>query len=292
MRGGERREQGEHGAGEGERLERAGAAAAGLAARRAEAPDVHGREQRERDEHERVREPLDPRVVHRRRIVAVRCPRVTRARSGWGRCLPLHCAGAAADRRDGASRSASRCRRLLRTARAGAGARYAGCRYWAPVAYAGPARELVRALKFRGALGVADAMAAQIVAEGAPAGWPRGRPVRSSRCRCTRAGSGGAASTRRACSRDRRSRAAPGCPSSIAWSGPGRQAPRWAAAGPSARLGPRGSDRGARHRRRRERCSSTTWPPRARPSPPARRRCEPPATSEVTALAFARTPGR
>ena len=41
---------------------------------------------------------------------------------------------------------------------------------WAPMAYAGPARELVRALKFRGALGVADAMAAQMVA-GAPAGW-------------------------------------------------------------------------------------------------------------------------
>jgi ComF family protein len=45
-----------------------------------------------------------------------------------------------------------------------------GVRVWAPVAYAGPARELVRALKFRGALGVADGMAAQIVA-GAPAGW-------------------------------------------------------------------------------------------------------------------------
>lgn len=41
---------------------------------------------------------------------------------------------------------------------------------WAPVAYAGPARELVRALKFRGALAVADAMAAQMVA-GAPEGW-------------------------------------------------------------------------------------------------------------------------
>ncbi len=39
-----------------------------------------------------------------------------------------------------------------------------GIRVWAPVAYSGPARDLVRALKFRGALGVADAMAAQIVA--------------------------------------------------------------------------------------------------------------------------------
>jgi ComF family protein len=41
-------------------------------------------------------------------------------------------------------------------------------RVWAPVAYAGPARDLVRALKFRGATGVADAMAAQIVANAPP----------------------------------------------------------------------------------------------------------------------------
>jgi ComF family protein len=40
----------------------------------------------------------------------------------------------------------------------------AGVRAWAPVAYDGPARALVRALKFRGAAGVAEAMAAQIVA--------------------------------------------------------------------------------------------------------------------------------
>jgi Double zinc ribbon domain len=42
-------------------------------------------------------------------------------------------------------------------------------RAWTPVAFAGPARALVHALKFRAALGVADAMAAQIVA-GAPPG--------------------------------------------------------------------------------------------------------------------------
>ena len=42
-----------------------------------------------------------------------------------------------------------------------------GVRVWAPVAYSGPARDLVRALKFRGARGVADTMAAQIAA-GAP----------------------------------------------------------------------------------------------------------------------------
>ena len=41
-----------------------------------------------------------------------------------------------------------------------------GVRVWAPVAYSGPARRLVRALKFGRARGVADAMAAQIVANG------------------------------------------------------------------------------------------------------------------------------
>jgi predicted amidophosphoribosyltransferase len=39
---------------------------------------------------------------------------------------------------------------------------------WAPVAYSGPARDLVSALKFRGAVGVADAMAAQIAANAPP----------------------------------------------------------------------------------------------------------------------------
>jgi LSD1 subclass zinc finger protein len=42
-------------------------------------------------------------------------------------------------------------------------------RAWAPVAFDGPARALVHALKFRAALAVADVMAAQIVA-GAPVG--------------------------------------------------------------------------------------------------------------------------
>jgi ComF family protein len=48
-----------------------------------------------------------------------------------------------------------------------------GVRVWAPLAYSGAARDLVRALKFRGALGVADAMAAQIVAS-APHEWLAG----------------------------------------------------------------------------------------------------------------------
>jgi predicted amidophosphoribosyltransferase len=60
-----------------------------------------------------------------------------------------------------------RCRRSLR--RLGpAPAATAGVRVWAAVAYDGAARELVRALKFRGAWGAADVMAAQIVAGGPP----------------------------------------------------------------------------------------------------------------------------
>ena len=43
-------------------------------------------------------------------------------------------------------------------------------RVWAPVAYSGAARDLVRALKFRGAARVADAMAAQMAAN-APPEW-------------------------------------------------------------------------------------------------------------------------
>jgi ComF family protein len=44
-----------------------------------------------------------------------------------------------------------------------------GLPVWAPVAYSGPARDLARALKFRGAVAVADAMAAQIAANVRPA---------------------------------------------------------------------------------------------------------------------------
>lgn len=40
---------------------------------------------------------------------------------------------------------------------------------WAPVAYAGPARDVVATLKFRGAVRAADAMAAAIVANAPPA---------------------------------------------------------------------------------------------------------------------------
>jgi ComF family protein len=56
-------------------------------------------------------------------------------------------------------------------------AELAGVRVWAPVAYEGPARALVRALKFRGALLAADAMAAQIAATAPPGALDRGRLV-------------------------------------------------------------------------------------------------------------------
>src|SRR3954451_24773017 len=43
-----------------------------------------------------------------------------------------------------------------------------GVPVWAPLAYTGPARDLVRGLKFRGAIRLADEMAAQIVANAPP----------------------------------------------------------------------------------------------------------------------------
>jgi predicted amidophosphoribosyltransferase len=52
----------------------------------------------------------------------------------------------------------------------------AGVWAWAPVAYEGPARDLVRALKFRGALSLAGEMAALVVAS-APPGLLRGALV-------------------------------------------------------------------------------------------------------------------
>ena len=86
-----------------------------------------------------------------------------------------------------------------------AGAAFAGA--WAPLAYEGSARALVAALKFRGALAVADLMAAQIAAHLPPAlrGARRGR--RSCRSRRIRFAAGAAASTRRPSSRARSPRA-------------------------------------------------------------------------------------
>jgi competence protein ComFC len=51
-----------------------------------------------------------------------------------------------------------------------------GVRVWAPVAYEGPGRDLVRALKFRGALSLAREMSALVVAS-APDGLIRGAVV-------------------------------------------------------------------------------------------------------------------
>ena len=50
-----------------------------------------------------------------------------------------------------------------------------GVRVWAPVAYSGPARDLVGALKFRAAMGVADTIAAQIAANAPPELVPASR---------------------------------------------------------------------------------------------------------------------
>lgn len=62
-----------------------------------------------------------------------------------------------------------------------------GLQAWAPVAYAGPARAAVTALKFRGAARTAGAMAAQVAAN-APGGWLDGvalvpAPLHASRAR-------------------------------------------------------------------------------------------------------------
>lgn len=60
------------------------------------------------------------------------------------------------------------CRRGLRWL-GGEPERLHGLPVWAPVAYEGPARRLVQALKFRGAAAVAGPLAAQIVANAPPA---------------------------------------------------------------------------------------------------------------------------
>ena len=54
---------------------------------------------------------------------------------------------------------------------------HAGITAWAPLSYEGPARAVVRALKFRGAVRVADAMASQIAANAPPGVLDRGRLV-------------------------------------------------------------------------------------------------------------------
>ena len=83
----------------------------------------------------------------------------------------------------------------VRVALPGAGAAFSGA--WAPVAYAGAAPALVAALKFRGAVGLARLMAAQIAAT-APPGLVGGpSPSCSCRCRPIRCAGAAAASTTR-----------------------------------------------------------------------------------------------
>ena len=93
-----------------------------------------------------------------------------RATGAAGRCRrpPSRCARAAGWRCPWLR--GERCPRCGLPGRCGGGCPLAGGaveRAWAPVAYEGPARALVHALKFRGALRLADLMAAQIAA-GAP----------------------------------------------------------------------------------------------------------------------------
>ena len=84
------------------------------------------------------------------------------------------------------------CRRLLR--RLGPDpVVLSGVRVWAPMAYAGPARDLVRALKFRGATrrGRHDGRTDRRERD-----QPDAAEERSCRCPCIRADCGGAATTR------------------------------------------------------------------------------------------------
>jgi ComF family protein len=82
--------------------------------------------------------------------------------------VPPLCAGCGADA-GSAEPLCARCRGELRWL-GPQPADAAGVPAWAPVAYEGPARGVVGALKFRGARRAADAMAAQIAAN-APPGW-------------------------------------------------------------------------------------------------------------------------
>ena len=208
------------------------AAAAGLAARRPEAPYVDAREQRERRQDGGVGQPVQLGVIHLSRDCRSGVPtRNTASRHGPGACSLHPSVGPAAAPPAGASRSASAAARLLRRL-SPAPVRLGGVSAWAPVGYEGPARALVRALKFRGAVALADAMAAQIAANAPPGLLAHG--ARWSRSRSTRAVSGDAASTRRASSPPR-SRGAPG----------------WRSATASSATGPSGTQVGRGRRERR-----------------------------------------
>ncbi len=143
---------------------------------------------------------------------------------------------------------------------------------WAPVAYAGPARDVVAALKFRGATrgGRRDGRRGRarrrrpagsttgtaLVPGAAPPGAPPQARLQPGRA-------AGVA----------RSRAARACPWRTASSARARARRRWGAAGRERLAAHRRRGHRARGRRRPASCWSTTWSRPARPWPPARRRC-------------------
>ena len=151
------------------------------------------------------------------------------------------CAAAAERCRGCAGRCCPRCALPAPAARA---ARAAGCARvaWAPLAHAGPAAALVHALKLRGALRAADAMAAADGREraAAAAGGARPRPDpapgRPSSCRCRPTpGAGGRGATTTPRGWPARSAGAPGWTSSDPAAGR-RAAPAQVGASRAARL--------------------------------------------------------
>ena len=161
-----------------------------------------------------------------------------------------------------------------------------GARVWAPLAYAGPARDLVRALKFRGALGASPTpwrrRSRRTRLRAARRSHARARPAHPARLRSR--GFNQAAVIAEALAR----RA--GLRSPTASCGRGRPR-RSAATVPSAALA-RPVRFASRALRRGGWWSWTTWSPRAPRSPRARRFSLESGTSEIAAVAFARTLGR
>ena len=198
-------------------------------------------------------------------------------------------------RRCCARRARARCRGC-----AGRAARAAGCRAiaaagcpaagaafalaWAPLAYDGVARELVQALKFRGALPVARLMAAQLAAGLPPAlrGVDAVVPVPPHRGRRRRRGFDPAGVLARALARAAGAAARAVPP-------PRRRAPAGRRGRARSGATPAGS-RCARARRRRDGCcSSTTSTRRARRWTRARGRSPPAGSGWIVAATYART---
>ena len=300
-RGDQRGQQREHPAGERRRLSESRAAAAGLAPGRPEAPDVDPDQERQRRQHGGVGEPVELRVALRcnsdtHAIVASARPPVGRPPPGSTDAHPARGArGASAllglfrGRPRAAVRSVARaragcgaCRRTSSTSPA--------CPASPPVAYEGPARALVRALKFRAALAVAG------LHGGGHRGHRARRPLRRSGARAGPARALPRAQPRlqpgaRARARTRpahrlHGRRVPPAPRRAGH--PGRPRPRRAHARPG----------GLHARRRRRRAGRpggrwwTTWPPPEPPSRPARSALRGAGCEPVLAVTYARTLGR